>query len=130
MSSNLADFENRIRRWAEERPKLAVRIARRRISLDALTSLVLLTPVDTGRARGGWNVTFDTPSDALTDKVDRQGSSTIAAGRSIINSAPTFGVIYIQNAVRYVRFLEEGTPRMAPFAMLERTLTRLQEIFA
>ena len=61
----------------------------RKISLDALEGLVNMTPRDTGRAKGNWNVTTTSPSTkkASDEKMDVTGGNSIAAGTVKILSA-------------------------------------------
>lgn len=68
------------------------------VTIEAHNQIVARTPVRTGRARAGWM--FEFPADG--------------EGR-------------IYNDVEYIEFLEYGTVKMAPFAMVEVTLNNLEE---
>lgn len=46
----------------------------RYIALDLLSKIVMRTPVDTGRARSGWDMTIGTPSEYVPPKVQKTES--------------------------------------------------------
>ncbi len=50
-----------------------------KIAIDLDTRVVLGTPVDTGRARGNWFPSINTPATGVTDATDPSGSAAIAA---------------------------------------------------
>lgn len=100
----------------------------RRIALEALRRLVNRTPVDVGRARGGWQVR-QTATENDNGKIDAGGGSTIAEGFSIISRITVpFGVIVLFNNVEYIVFLEEGSSSQAPQGMVALTIQDLNRI--
>lgn len=100
----------------------------KRIALEGLKRVVNRTPVDTGRARGGWQV-GRTDSDNDNGNIDGGGSSTVAAGLSIVNKITIpFGTIVIFNNVEYIVFLEEGSSGQAPQGMVDVTILELKRI--
>lgn len=82
------------------------------------------TPVDTGNARLSWHIT-DNPHDAGIE-----GNNSLDADAARI--ARTFSrgdrEIYIVNSAEYIKFLEYGTSRIVPRAMVARTLPEVPEI--
>lgn len=103
----MGKFADRIRKWGnktEQRLDATFRSA----SLEALTRLVLSTPVKDGMARGNWQVSFDMPSQGLIDREDISGNLTIADGTGIINRAGSDVTLYITNSLPYIRRLEFG----------------------
>jgi hypothetical protein len=82
------------------------------------------TPVDTGNARLSWHITDD-PHDAGIE-----GKNSLDADAARI--ARTFSrgdrEIYIVNSAEYIKYLEHGTSRTAPRAMVARTLPEVPEI--
>lgn len=77
-------------------------------AFEALRRIVKRTPVDTGRARGGWQVTLNNPASAATGTQDPSGGQAIAEGNAVISVSQPFQVIWISNNVDYIRILEEG----------------------
>lgn len=82
------------------------------------------TPVDTGNARLSWHITQD-PHDA-----GMEGNNSLDADAARI--ARTFSLkdreIYIVNSADYIKYLEYGTSRMPPNAMVARTLPEVPGI--
>lgn len=92
-------------------PRMVSRV-QRKIVLDVLAGVVKRTPVDTGRARGGWQVSIGTPATAATQP--EQGAVGDASGKALsqgaakIASMPAFSIAYINNNVIYVGVLDQG----------------------
>lgn len=106
-------------------------------------SVVTLSPVDTGRFRGNWQLSIDAPSTSSLVRYDQDGHVTLA---DITSKAKTFTagqVAYIQNHVLYGNDLEyglyngptskvtdEGFSRQAPAGMVRVTEAQFLEIVA
>lgn len=93
------------------------------IILDILRRVTFYMPVDTGRARGGTQVTINEPAYNDPEILDPSGSATIEAGRAPAKTFKLGDVGYISNPVHYVPHLEEGTDRTAPVKMFARALS-------
>jgi len=98
----------------------------KKIALDVLRGVVLKTPVDTGTARGGWQVTLDTGPARAAERKDKYGSLTVNDGMGVIDAVRFGQAIFITNNVSYIKYLEEGTERMKPFKMLALTLEEMK----
>lgn len=102
----------------------------RRAALKGDTVLVLGTPFDTGRARGGWVTTTGKPN--LGDdpqRLDPSGQASIAEATAIINSWNLAkGPIYFTNAVPYIVRLDEGYSAQAPRGMTRAAVTAMRRI--
>lgn len=95
--------------------------------LEGLRRLVLRTPVDTGRARGAWEATADTPATSSpVGAQDKNGSGTIAKGAGIISGILPGQVGYVVNNVAYIDELEKGHSQQAPNGMVTVTLEELK----
>lgn len=100
------------------------------IALEAVTKIIQRTPVDTGLARGNWNVGFGQPD--LTDQRPApKGIAPIARAKVALGSnrsgAGPVRVIYITNKLPYMRRLEFGWSKQAPNGMVRITLAELPE---
>lgn len=95
----------------------------RRATVAAYTALVIVTPVDTGRARAGWIISFNSPVPSAEiasksgqsigiAKFKSQALSTIKAWNI------TKGSLFISNSVEYINFLEDGHSSQRPEGML------------
>lgn len=99
----------------------------------ASEDIVKLSPVDTGRFKGNWQVTANAPAQqALIDR-DVAGSDTIARlkrqARAVANAQST-KVIFISNVVDYSVYLEYGSSLQAPNGVLGVVETRLGRYFS
>lgn len=95
-------------------------------AVDLLAGVVMMTPVDTGRARGNWTV--ESGGSSSTPGIDKNGGQTIAAGAGVIDRATAKGIpqtITLANNLPYIEVLENGSSRQAPHGMVVVTRTRL-----
>jgi len=116
--ADLPTFARRIRRRARE-------IETNTDKLVALTAgvidqtVVLATPVDTGRARGNWQVSIGSPITEAVDELSPGGSEAIATGKAVIRSRKPGQTIFISNNVAYIEALNEGSSSQAPANFVE-----------
>lgn len=96
-------------------------------ALEIDRGVVLSTPVDTGRARGGWNVGINNVNLDDTEQ-DQSGQKTISENEATIQQAEATDAVFISNNVDYIRFLEEGSSDQSPNGMVAKTLRRFQQI--
>jgi hypothetical protein len=141
-SKDLAGFQLDLRNFATKIPSEEINKLARAIAMDALKGVVLKTPVDTGRARGNWEVTTGKPS-VNVDIASYEGkhipeklAETVVASRAIENGAgviataePEKQVIWVSNNVPYIEELENGSSKQArnPDGMVMRTLLEIKE---
>jgi len=90
----------------------------RRAALAADQTLVLATPVDTGRARGAWLASINSIRERFDAATDRAGATTIAEAQQVIDQWKLGdGTIFISNSVPYIVPLDEGHSKQAPGGM-------------
>lgn len=94
----------------------------RRIGLGILRRVVMATPVDTGRARGNWQVDLNNAPKGETGALDKRGGSTASKGSAIIQTAKPFGTIQIANNVPYIGRLNDGYSKQAPAGFIEAAI--------
>ena len=128
MESNLAQFNSEVTQFARSIPG-KITLLQKKIVLEALRRLVEKTPVDTGRARGNWQVTIGSPSEGQLDQTDPVGAATIAAGLAALAGLPPFQVVWISNNIDYIEELEHGHSKQAPEGMLAITIEELRNMF-
>ena len=87
-NATVQDFVNNI--------PVRVNLAQKKIVLDLLAGVVRRTPVDTGRARGNWQLSIGKPEEQ--EKVQK---------------IPHFSVVWLSNNLPYIEVLEFGkfTPK-------------------
>jgi len=101
----------------------------RQVCLEVLMRIVLRTPVDTGRARGNWQIEIGR---AAIGVLDVEGSENTMADFAINNGIkklediPAFSLVHITNNLEYIYYLEyDRRSPQHPEGMLEITLTEM-----
>lgn len=125
MNEGLEQFARRIRFRGQNVLRGGERMLRE-AALRVLTQVVISTPVDTGRARGNWQVSVGSPISAEIKRLDKVGNSTIAAGNTTIGTARSGDTIWIANNVPYIGRLNDGYSSQAPANFVELAIQRAQ----
>lgn len=97
------------------------------ISLNALRSLVKMTPFKTGRAKGNWFVSPNEKSNRSVSEF-RSARQAISEGIATINSVinERYPSITISNNLPYIEKLEQGSSVQAPAGFVNLTLNRIK----
>lgn len=90
-------------------------------------SAITLSPVDTGRFKGNWQLSIDGPSTHSLLRYDKDGHETLADIASKANSLTAGQVAYIQNQVLYGHDLEYGSSKQSE-GMVRITAMRFKRI--
>jgi hypothetical protein len=85
---------------------------------------VLRSPIDTGRFRANWNVSFGAP-DYTTTLSTAEGRGLSEADKAL--RLPVGGVVYLSNGLPYARRLEHGWSRQAPTGMVRLSVVKFGE---
>jgi hypothetical protein len=101
----------------------------KRLSFQVLRDVVFLTPVDTGRAKGNWQLTIGSPSDATFSVDEANARDPVAEGFATLNSLQGLDVVWISNNMPYIGYLERGSSKNAPQGMVTLTLNHISEGF-
>lgn len=119
-------FADDLKRYCESR-KVDVQVVVRKTALDLLASVVSLSPVDTGRFRGNWQIGIGRLDTTTSTKTDETGELTIARGRDALIIWEAGLPIWIGNSLPYAQRLEHGWSHQAPSGMVRLTVQRFQE---
>jgi hypothetical protein len=115
---DLANVANRIGQGLEK--------TRQAVVLELFGSVIEGTPVDTGRARGNWQTSINTPKDSAIGRLDPSGR---AAGAELESNLGQLGdTVYMANNLPYAERLEEGYSRQAPAGMVRTNFARVEQI--
>jgi hypothetical protein len=82
---------------------------------------VQASPVDTGRFKGNWQVTYGVPAASVRDILDKSGAVSGAEVAKVM-SLPAGGVVYLANNLPYAQRLEYGWSKQAPAGMVRTAL--------
>ena len=127
---SLRAFQNKVQKFAATLPAEKLTIFHRRLALEALGRLVAKTPVDTGRARGGWIVSTGEPSLWMPGEEEVVPPEVVQAkGEKALGSLLPFDIVFVSNNVEYIEALERGHSKQAPHGMLAETVAELSVLF-
>lgn len=102
----------------------------RGVALEGAARLIQRTPVDTGRARGNWNVAVGEidPTHSM-DFEDPQGSAALQGAQAVILGEFEAGDrLYLTNSLPYVPELERGHSKQAPQGMVAVTASEMRPL--
>lgn len=128
--TNLKSFNAQVKSFGEDlMPDEHLKL-QKTIAIDLLRRIVFRTPVDTGRARGNWQVARGPSTNATVDQLDKRGVSVLAQGVSTIAFATEpYGLITIFNNVKYAPRLEAGGSQQAPRGMVALSIAETEAQF-
>ena len=99
----------------------------RRASILELFQLVVMsTPVDTGRLRGNWQASVNTPILTETARKDPAGSAVVAEVLANMGGLPD--AVYFTNNLPYAEAIEYGHSKQAPEGMVRKNVARWPDI--
>lgn len=120
--SDLGQFAKRMRKLGKTIERNSDE-AVRRVALAVDSTVVLATPVDTGRARGNWQVELNTPAVGATNALSPSGREAIDQGKSTIaNYKGGNASVNITNNLPYIGKLNEGHSAQAPAGFVEKAI--------
>jgi len=106
-------YENKVLKTQERVTRLT--------GLALISELVFNTPVDTGRAKGNWNIDINTID--LTDReAEKDGSGSISRANSITASYKLNETIFVSNNLPYINRLNDGYSGQAPAGFVEAAI--------
>ena len=122
----MGQFEIGLRKFAEK-TELKINDVVRKIGLEVYSSVVMRSPVDTGRFRGNWNVSLANFDPSVSELTDKEGAASIA-NATVSIAEYKGGSIYISNNLPYAQRLEDGWSKQAPVGMLRITAVEFQDM--
>lgn len=98
----------------------------RALSINLLNGLTLVTPVDTGRARGNWYVSATSKSNRTIDQF-RKARQAISEGLATIHTVinEKYPSITLSNNLPYIEKLNDGHSQQAPSKFVEKEIDRV-----
>lgn len=123
----MANFEDQIARFIEETEQKIDDVLQT-IVIQIGRTLVTLSPVDTGRFKGNWQLSLGAGTNASLTRQDPTGYATISDITSTANKFTAGQVAYIQNHLLYGNDLEYGSSLQAPDGVLRVTEMRFRRI--
>ncbi len=111
----------------------SVVVATKKLALELLKKIVLKTPVDTGRARGNWQLTVNTPATDIvpgpySEDNTEVSSDVINTALSNLKGLEPFQDVWVTNNVAYIVYLEAGTSDQAPSGMIAISIDEVRNM--
>ena len=124
-----SEFNRRIGKLAANVPKNADKTVRK-VAMAIDRTVVIATPVDTGRARANWLANLDAPIETATEATDKTGSKAIsqAAGVVAAYDGDVNTAIHITNNLPYIVRLNEGSSYQAPANFVQIAVRRASAV--
>ena len=122
-------FSNQLKKFNKDAAEAADRTVRA-IKLELFSSIIMDTPVDTGRARGNWQTNENSPKSGEVDRADR-GSAAISEAESNLGHGDC--TTYMTNNLPYIEQLENGSGKgngtaRDGFHMVAKNIARIEQI--
>lgn len=125
----MANFEDVINQWVEE-TQVKIDDILQDIVILIGKNVITLSPVDTGLFKGNWQLSIDSGSSGVIDRLDPSGSDALAELSSKANMFTAGQIAYIQNHLDYGYDLEYGSSKQAPDGVVRVTEARFLRIVA
>ena len=91
----------------------------RMFMVEFYRQVTISTPVDTGRARYGWNCSIGTPDLNIPPEGQYNLDASRATGVFTVKNVTGKDTLYISNAVPYIGDLNDGWSSQAPARFVE-----------
>ena len=118
-------FRRRFRELLERAGSKAELVARK-VALDLHVSLVMKSPVDTGRFRANWVMQY-AATPLIIEGNDKSGGGSIAAASAVLGSFVIGQRIFMTNSLPYAIPLEYGHSSQAPAGMVRITVAEFDQ---
>lgn len=96
----------------------------RRTSLTILRTLTTISPVDSGRFKGNWQVGISQKVKGVKSSEDKSGGTTFNEGAAVISAQKGFQDIWISNNLPYGERLNNGWSTQAPAGFVEMSVAK------
>lgn len=132
MANDIVTFRRSINDWIDGVTEGVENIVALTVT-KAADDVVKLSPVDTGRFKGNWQATGNSPAAQSLNNYDQSGGETRNSLRRQIYALSrdkSTKVIYLSNRLDYAQGLEFGSSNQAPNGVLGVVQARLGRYFA
>ena len=121
MSKEFRDFQKQFKKASNIVIKGSEEVVRA-AAISLFSEIIKRTPVDTGRLRGNWQASLESPATGKLSTVDKAGITSINKVKQKASEFKVNDIIYLTNNLEYAQYIENGTPHIIPFGMVKTTL--------
>lgn len=100
----------------------------RGFAFECAKKIIKRTPVDTGRARGNWNISAGEADFSTTESRDKSGVKTLMQAKREISKVVYGDNIWIANGLPYIGRLEKGWSKKQGGHMVRLTAAEVQPL--
>jgi hypothetical protein len=118
-------FSLDIKEFAEKTER-NVNDVKQTVAIDLFGSIIKSSPVDTGRFRGNWNASINSPDLSASSSIDPSGQGSTSKMAQTIETSTVDDTLYISNNLPYAQRLEYGWSKQAPSGMVRVNIARFQ----
>jgi hypothetical protein len=121
----VGQFEKALKQF-EDKTNAKLELVLRIVSLKAFTEVVMMSPVDTGRFRGNWQVAVGPQISYLPpdNDVDPSGNATVGIVTEVTQRLKAGETVWLVNNLPYALRLEYGWSEQAPGGMVRLVAQR------
>lgn len=123
----MASFADQVAAFVQK-TEAKIETAVRKIALDVFAEVIMMSPVDTGRFRGNWQVAIGSVPSGTVEIDDKAGTATLGRAQATALGLKAGQVIYLVNNLPYAAALEYGHSQQAPGGMIRLTVQRWKPI--
>jgi hypothetical protein len=123
----MAGFADQVAAFAAK-ANARIETAVRKIALEVFKEVILMSPVDTGRFRGNWQVAIGSVASGTVEIDDKAGTATISKVQAETMKLQVGQTITLVNNLPYARPLEYGHSKQAPGGMVRLTVQKWQPL--
>ena len=123
-------FSAGVKRWTNK-VRGKVENFRKQVTIELFSSVILDTPVLTGRLRGNWQISFGSPSSGTVEITDPNGGKAIRKVEELASGLPEGRdqAVYLTNNLPYAYRIEyDGwSHTKAPEGMVRKNFIRISD---
>lgn len=120
-------FANEVSNWTRK-TEAKIETAIRKIAIDVFAEVIMMSPVDTGRFRGNWQVAIGSMPSGTVELDDKAGTAVLSKAQAQAMGLKAGQTIFLVNNLPYAQALEYGLSQQAPGGMIRLTVQRWKPI--
>ena len=113
-----------------ERAKDKAHVVVRKTAFELQGMMIDMSPVDTGRFRGNWQVGLGAINQSTSAALDPSGEATKGRAQAALQGWKPGQTIYLSNSLPYALRLERGWSQQAPSGVVRLTVQRYGDALA